>query len=59
MKTNYQSAIDRIKNAKNALELQKIERHFNSLWNFGGIFTQAEFARLDDKIVNRFIELNK
>lgn len=51
---NYQSALQRINNAKTAKALQKVEAGITRVYN-AGFFTENEFMRLDGKILNRKI----
>jgi hypothetical protein len=56
MKTDYQSALERIKSAPNVEILQKLDKSFVRLWE-AGIFTESEFSRLDRRLVDRMIAM--
>jgi len=56
MKTDYQSALDRINSAPNVEALRKLDNSLVSLW-IAGIFTESEFSRLDRRIVDRMIAM--
>jgi hypothetical protein len=56
MKTDYQSALDRINSAPNVEALRKLDNSLVSLWE-AGIFTESEFSRLDRRLVDRMIEM--
>ena len=56
MKTDYQSALERIKSAPNVEILQKLDKSFVRLWE-AGIFTESEFSRLDRRLVERMIAM--
>lgn len=52
MKTNYTSFIKRIKAADSEEKLKRLEVSLDRLYN-AGIFSLAEFKRLDDKILEK------
>jgi hypothetical protein len=56
MKTDYQSALDRINSAPNVEALRKLDNSLVSLW-IAGIFTESEFSRLDRRLVDRMIAM--
>ena len=55
MKTNYQSFRDKIREADPA-DAPKLEKALDRLWD-AGIFTVAEFQRLDALICNKNLKL--
>jgi hypothetical protein len=56
MKTDYQSALARIKSAPNVEILRKLDKSLVRLWE-AGIFTESEFSRLDRRLVDRMIAM--
>jgi hypothetical protein len=56
MKTDYQSALHRIKSAPNVEILRKLGKSLVRLWE-AGIFTESEFSRIDRRLVERMIEM--
>jgi hypothetical protein len=56
MKTDYQSALARIKSAPNVEALRKVDKSLVLLW-IAGIFTESEFSRLDRRLVDRMIAM--
>ena len=56
MKSNYQSALERIKSASSVEALRKLDKSLVRLWEVG-IFTESEFSRLDRRLVDRMIAM--
>ena len=54
--TNYESMMKRIRAATALEDIRKIERAMDRLYE-AGIFTDAEFSGLDDKVMARFIKI--
>jgi hypothetical protein len=52
MKSNYQSALERIKSASSVEALRKLDKSLVRLWE-AGVFTESEFSRLDRRLVDR------
>jgi ribosomal protein S20 len=52
MKSNYQSALERIKSASSVEALRKLDKSLVRLWEVG-IFTESEFSRLDSRLLDR------
>jgi hypothetical protein len=56
MKTDYKSALERIKSAPNLETLRKLDKSLVRLWE-AGIFTESEFSRIDRRLVDRMIAM--
>jgi hypothetical protein len=56
MKSNYQSALERIKSAPNVEALRKLDKSLVRLWE-AGIFTESEFSRLDRRLLDKIIAM--
>lgn len=56
--TNYQSAIKRIQKAETETQFRKLEKSFMNLYNAGQL-TVSEYKRLDSKLFDKLIELEK
>jgi hypothetical protein len=56
MKTNYQSAIERVNKCQTRQDCHKLDTLLVKLW-IAGIFTESEFARIDRQLVDRMIEI--
>ena len=56
--TNYQSALQRIAEADTQTKLEKLERSFDTLYNLGQ-FTVAEFSSLDEKLMDKLIQIGR
>jgi hypothetical protein len=57
MKTNYQSALERINKANDEESLLHLEKSLERLWN-NGIFTANEFSKLDEKLLSKLISID-
>jgi hypothetical protein len=56
MKTNYQSAIERVNKCQTLQDCDKLDKSLVTLW-IAGIFTESEFSRIDSALVDRMIEI--
>lgn len=56
--TNYQAALQRIAEADTQTKLEKLERSFDTLYNLGQ-FTVAEFSSLDEKLMDKLIQIGR
>jgi len=57
MATNYTSFKTRINKATTLQDLDRLDISLDRLWN-AGVFTQAEFIRLDSAILDKMETLN-
>jgi hypothetical protein len=55
--TNYQSAIQRIRDANTVPDLQKLEKSFVRIYN-AGHFTVNELKRLDTKLMEKIARVD-
>lgn len=56
--TNYESMMKRIRTATTLQDIKKIETSMVRLYE-AGIFTDAEFSGLDDKVMARLIKIDQ
>jgi hypothetical protein len=56
MKSNYISAIERVKKCQTLQDCDNLETSLHRIWN-NGIFTASEFTRIDSALVARKIEI--
>jgi hypothetical protein len=54
--TNYQTAVNRIKRAKSEHDLDRLNNSFQNCHKYG-LLTDAEYMRLDSKIVEKLITI--
>ena len=57
--SNFKSAVARIKKAKSAKDLKKLEKSFERVYKQTGALTDKEFGQLDDMISDKLVKLDE
>ena len=57
--SNFKSAVARIKKAKSAKDLKKLEKSFERVYKQTGALTDKEFGQLDDMISDKLVKLGE
>jgi len=57
--SNFKSAVARIKKAKSAKDLKKLEKSFERVYKQTGALTDKEFGQLDDMISDKLVAANE
>jgi len=57
--SNFKSAVARIKKAKSAKDLKKLEKSFERVYKQTGALTDKEFGQLDDMISDKLVKIEE